>query len=196
MTQNNARKDAARRLAKEQGIAYVHALRILDEQQNGAAVQQPTMYDVLLGAVENSLQFVEVADPEQAQPSGLQFNGVPMPQDVERITVDYVDPSPGTLDWSVDETYDETTMAITITVEAEVSFEGFIHRADWHALDESEQDELSGYDWMEGPVEEDHGNHYVEVSFTRPARLTYTAMVENADQDVHNLECVSAEAIQ
>jgi hypothetical protein len=194
MRQNNARKDAARRLAKEQGISYVHALRILDEQ-NDSAAQQPTMHDVLLGAVANSLQFVEVADPGQARSGGLLFNGVPMPKDVERITVDYVDPSPGMLDWSVDETYDETTMAITITAEAEVGFEGFIHRADWHALDESEQDELSGYDWMEGPVEEDHGNHYVEVSFTRPARLTYTATVEDADLDVQNLECISAEAI-
>lgn len=94
------------------------------------------------------------------------FADFDLPSSIEDITVTYVQADPGTVDWHVYESFDETTLLVEASIQASLSFEGFVSKAD--AL-HPEGFEVSDWDW---------NDHYSHVSFERDATLKFQLRVE------------------
>ncbi|MEE4492518.1 PIN domain-containing protein [Streptomyces sp. BE230] len=96
--------------------------------------------------------------------SGYTFEGLSLPGALENPTIEYIDLGEGTLDWSVYETYEEGTQLASVTIEAEVQFDGFAQKsADLDGL------EVHDSNW---------NDHMVWAYITQPARLTFNVTLD------------------
>jgi len=102
---------------------------------------------------------------------------------VENITVQHIHPEPETLMYSVVEDYDGITKILTVNVEAEVTFEGYMHKSDYWGR--TEEDEAADGIRV---VDPDLNDHDVLVCFDRPVSFTYGAIVMTTGSTVEDLQ--------
>lgn len=108
------------------------------------------------------------------------YGQLELPGEVEDVTIDYVDADPDTAEWQVYESYDGTTLLVGATIEAELTFEGFVSKS---AAMEPEGFVVREWDW---------NDHYSRVAFDRTAVLSFQLRVEEG-VGVDSIELESAE---
>ncbi len=103
--------------------------------------------------------------------------------DIENATIADVQADAASLDWDAYETYDEDTLLVRATVDAEVEIEGYVFKADYYAIDEDVS--VVDFDW---------NDHYALVTASLSARLVFQLRVEAGARLVENVEFETAEA--
>lgn len=157
-----------RRATLQQALEDLPEPPEVEETQEPSPEPEPNVRDSLLQWVthscEKSLPGVSVNDPDDEQFGGYTFEGLRLPNALENPTIEYIELHEGTLDWSVYETYEEGTQLASVTVEAEVQFDGFARKS-------SDLGDLEMHD-------SDWNDHMVWAYTTQPARLTFNATLD------------------
>jgi hypothetical protein len=137
--------------------------------------------DALVDAAER-LVGETVAGHHDAYAGDSTFDEIGLPNEVSDMTIEYVAADPDTIQWQVYESFDDTTLLIEATIEANLSVEGFADKFD--AL-HAEDLEIREFDW---------NDHVSQVSFSRDATLKFQVRVEEG-VGVDYVEFESAESV-
>jgi hypothetical protein len=158
-------------------------LRTVDEVEI-EEFAEPDINEVIRDALEaatSTLVDEEIATwPERGV--GLDFTEVAVPDEIESPTIAYVETDPKSVDWDAYETYEEETLLIRATIDADVGIQGFVFKADYYGIED--QVDLIEFDW---------NDHYAFVSASVPARLVFQVRLESGVGAVENTEFELAE---
>lgn len=94
------------------------------------------------------------------------FDALALPSEVSDLTIEYVDADPDTVQWQLYDSFDGTTLLLSATIKAHLSFDGFADKSD--AL-HAEEFQVREFDW---------NDHVSCVSFSRDATLSFQLRVE------------------
>lgn len=166
----------ARKRADERAISFRSALaQIRDEQARqrrfgNAAASFPTLEQLLWRALEGTCEGL-IDEPihrdgdDDLEVEGLNFDGIEVPDDVDEITIDYVNPDETMLIWNYHDTLEGETEIGTVEVPAEVTFGGYMQRSDTYRESEVR---VTDADW---------NDHVSQVAFDRQVILEFEATV-------------------
>lgn len=115
---------------------------------------------------------------------GLDFSEIAIPDQIESPTIVHVEADPKTVDWDAYETYEEDTLLIRASIDADVDIQGFVYKADYHGM----EDEVSviEFDWNE---------HMAFVGTSVEARLVFQLRIEADAGMVEGTEFEAAEGL-
>lgn len=137
--------------------------------------------DALLNAVENLVgEDVEIGYGS----GGYDFSALAIPGELESPTIGHVEADPESVDWDAYETYQEETLLVRATIDADVDVEGAVFKGDYYVM----EDEVT-------LIDSDWAKHYVLASVTMPARLVFQVRVEAGAGLVEDVELEEAEAL-
>ncbi|OLT18604.1 hypothetical protein BJF78_00230 [Pseudonocardia sp. CNS-139] len=146
----------------------------------------PTVEEIVrlavIGAAEGLVN--EEVKREGFASSGLDFTAIAIPSEIQSPMVSYVECDEQSVDWESFETYDDTTLLVRATVDANVSLEGFVYKSDYVVVDHGIV-QLRMWDW---------NDHMAHVSTTVHARLVFQLRVE-VGVGVDDVEFESAEPL-
>lgn len=114
---------------------------------------------------------------------GLDFSEIDIPPELESPTVSYVMADEASVDWETYETYEEETLLIRATVDADVEVEGAVFKPDYYVMGE----EFSAI--------EDLNDHYLQATLNVAARLVFQLRVEAGVGLVEYTEFETAEPL-
>jgi hypothetical protein len=131
-------------------------------------VEDESVGDIVREAVLDAAERLvgeEVADPalDERRSSGLNFLGV-LPDDVTDGTIAEVVPSKHSAEIHVYEELEGDSLLLHASVQADVSFEGFMYKPDFYASADDDRLEILDPDW---------NDHMVFVSFATEATLWF-----------------------
>ncbi|MEU8781014.1 SAV_2336 N-terminal domain-related protein [Streptomyces sp. NPDC048637] len=131
--------------------------------------------DAVVSACENLVgqEVVGPLDDYERQTRGLGLSGIGVPTDVETMTVQDVTPDLASLHWNAHEAYEHGTTVGDLTVDVQITIEGFMQKADFYIT--AEELLLLDDDWNE---------HTVWISLVRDAVLTFHVQIETATSEV------------
>ena len=126
----------------------------------------------------------EIASRDADVGPGLDFNEIEIPVELESPTIAYVETHPKSIDWDIYETYEEETLLIRATVDADIEIEGFVYKGDYYAMED--EFNLLDSDW---------NDYYVQASISLSARLAFQLRVESGAGLVEHTDFESAEPL-
>jgi hypothetical protein len=149
-------------------------------------LSRPSVSDLVREALESAAQTLagEELQTGDGDRSGLDFSEIAIPRELESPTIVAVEVRPDTIDWHAYETYDDDTLLIRGTIEADIDIEGFIFKADYYGTEEEVT--LIQFDW---------NDHYAFVTTTVTARLVFQLRVQSGVGSVEYTEFETAEAL-
>jgi hypothetical protein len=116
--------------------------------------------------------------------SGLDFNDLPLPEGLDSITVENVDPDLDTITWEPYDKLDDGTVLAEVHVDASVTLDGFMPHGDYYANEDAV--ELHDVDWNE---------HYAWVYVERGIRLGFSAVIDPDLTSIAEIEFNSTSSI-
>lgn len=182
----------AKRLMRQLGIAYVHALRLVRQAQQLAkqdkisyreaeqrvvrrlgsgAPGALTFAEALRDAVDAACQVLAYQDVSRPAPAGIAWGGLPFDDvdlphhTLDTIGVELVEPDLDTVVWSVAEVFDGGMQAGTVEVLANVQFDGYAAKGAALPPDVV----VARFDW---------NTHMSRVVFSRSLTLRFNAIAE------------------
>jgi len=146
----------------------------------------PTIGDLIQEALEEAASVLvgeEIATGNE-ESSGFDFTEVHLPDEIETPIITQVGADPGSVEWETYETYDEDTLLIRATIEADVEIEGFVFKGDYGGV----ADEVRLLDF-------DATEHYAAVAVIVEALLVFQMRVEAGAGFVESTEFELAEGL-
>lgn len=106
-----------------------------------------------------------VADPDDFSPVGLPIDHL-LPREVDDLTIEEVIVNDDTLTYDVYERYDGDTLAMHVSIDAEITFDGFIRKSEWYLADDEDLAVLDS-DW---------NDHVMRIASSGSFRLSFQAL--------------------
>lgn len=147
---------------------------------------EPDINDVIREALETAASALvdeEISvGPEGG--SGLDFTNVLIPDLIESPTIVHVETDPRSIYWEAYETYEEDTLLVRATIDADVEIQGFVHKGDYYGIEDML--DVINFDW---------NDHYALVSANVSARLVFHVRLESGVGIVEATEFELAEPL-
>lgn len=168
---------AVRSLAKsdEELSLFLVAAVSQDEPPTEAPSVSDSIHQAMLSTAEAMLD--DEVQTENDATSGHDFTGLGVPDQMENVSIAWVDPVEDSITWQTYETYDDTTLLIRGEMDAEISLQGLVYKADYYLIDE----EVELVDW-------DSSEHYAHVVFPVEAHMVFQIRVEQGMDHVEECE--------
>ena len=162
--------------------AEVELAELLGDAQS--ALEEDNLTTVVTDAVlfaAEQLAGTAIADNRHATPTtGLE---IAVPEDIEDPEVTDVDVQPGSVILDVYDRYEGDTLAVAVSVDAMLTIEGFIYKADYYAGLEDDVEIL----------DDDWNDHMMHVQIERDVRLRFNVLT--VANQVENITFDAAEAV-
>lgn len=178
--------DAVRPLVEKLSPSPQELERFLRASIEQAEIEdyEPSIGDVIREAIDDVVADLtgEEISTGIEYGSGLDFSDVFFPHEMEAPSIGYIQIEPNSLEWDAYETYEEETLLVRATVDADVEIEGFVFKADYYGIEGDVS--LIEFDW---------NKHYALVGTSVPARLVFQLRLEAGTRLVEDIEFEMAE---
>jgi ribosomal protein L7/L12 len=168
----------------EQLAAFLALAAATDDADAGSVPVEEVVRNAVVKALEQ-LTGEEVQTRNEAT-AGLDFSELIIPDELEGLSIDTIDPDESTLSWQTYETYQDTTLLIQAEIHAEISLDGFAYKSDIGYLEGPERVYVLDWDW---------NDHMAHVGTRTTARLVFQVRLEQGADSVEECEFESAQPL-
>lgn len=147
----------------------------------------PSIGDLIREALESAVSALideEIQTDADEMRFGLDFSEIAIPREIDSPTIVHVEPDPKSVEWDTYETYDEETLLIRASIDAEVEVQGFVYKSDYYGMEDEVT--LIQFDW---------NDHMSFVQASVEARLVFQLRVEAGAGVVEQAEFEMAESL-